>query len=114
MKTQICLISMKRAVFAVLFMLISGLSFSQSSGGSSSGDFNLPGSEFQDEESVYDKWPSYSVSLNVADILVMGPLLEADFRIGAKGKTYIGVFYVNHGLGLLAGQMIFDEDIYCP
>ena len=111
MKTKIQLSSVKRAGFAVLYILISGLSFSQSPGGSSSGEFNLPGSEFQGEESVYEKWPAYSISLNVADILVMGPMLEADFRIGAKGKTYLGVFYVNHGLGLFAGQLIFDEDI---
>ena len=99
----------KPACFAVLCILISGLSFSQSSGGSSSGDFNLSGSKFQDEESVYDKWPSCSFSLNVADILVMGPELEANFRIAKK--TYLGVFYVNHSMGLLAGTLIFDSDI---
>ncbi len=111
MKTQIQLSSIKRAGFAVLFILISGLLFSQSPDGSSSGEFILPGSVFQDDESVYKKWPAYSISLNAADILVMGPMLEADFRIGAKGKTYIGVFYVNHGMGLLAGQLIYDKDI---
>jgi hypothetical protein len=111
MKTQFQLTSIKRAGFAVLCILISGLSFSQSPGGSSFDEFYLPGSEFQDEESVYDKWPAYSISLNAADIIVMGPMLEADFRIGAKGKTYLGVFYVNHGMGLLAGQLIYDKDI---
>lgn len=109
MKTLIYLISIKRAGFTVLCILISGLSFSQSPGGPSSGDLNLPGSEFQDEESVYDKWPAYSFSLNVADILVMGPEIQADFRIAKK--TYLGAFYVNHSMGLLAGQLIFDKDI---
>jgi len=99
----------KPACFAVLCILISGLSFSQSSGDSSSGDFNLSGGKFQDEESVYDKWPSSSFSLNVANILVMGPELQADFRIAKK--TYLGVFYVNHSMGLFAGTLIFDSDI---
>ena len=109
MKTLIQSIPIKPACFAVLCILISGLSFSQSSGGSSSGDFNLSGSKFQDEESVYDKWPSSSFSLNVANILVMGPELQADFRIAKK--TYLGAFYVNHSMGLLAGTLIFDSDI---
>lgn len=111
MMTQIQLSPIKQTCFVVLCLLISGLSFSQTPIGTSSGEFNLSGSEFQDEVSVYDKWPAYSISLNVADIIVMGPMLEADFRIGAKGKTYLGVFYVNHGMGLLAGQLIYDKDI---
>jgi hypothetical protein len=109
MKTQIHLSSIRRAGFAVLCILISGLSFSQSSGGASSGDLNLPGNEFQDEESVYDKWPSSSFSLNAAGFLVMGPILQADFRIAKK--TYLGAFYVNHSMGLFAGTLIFDSDI---
>ncbi len=60
-------------------------------------------------ESAYDKWPSYSFSLNVGDILVMGPLLEADFKIAKK--TYIGAYYVYHYMGVLAGPLIFDSDI---
>ena len=111
MKTWMHFSSVMRAGLAVLSLLISGLSFSQSPGGNLSGELNLTGSLFQDEESVYDKWPAYSLGINAADILVMGPMLEADFRIGAKGKTYIGVFYVNHGLGLFAGPLIFDKDI---
>lgn len=111
MKAKIPLSSIKRAGFTVICILISGLSFSQYSGGSSSGSIIPPGIEFQDEVSVYDKWPAFSLSMNVADIIVMGPMLEADFRIGPKGKTYLGVFYVNHGLGLFAGQIIFDKDI---
>ena len=109
MKTLIQLSSIKRAGFAVLCILISGLSFSQGLEASSSGDFNLTGSEFQDEVSVYDKWPSYSFSLNVANILVMGPELEACFRIAKK--TYLGAFYVNHSMGVFAGTLIFDSDI---
>lgn len=108
MKTQIQLSSIKRAGFAVLCTLISGLSFSQSSGESSTSDFYLAGSGYQ-VESEYDKWPAYSFSLNAADILVMGPLLEADFKIAKK--TYLGAFYVNHYMGLLAGPLIFDSDI---
>jgi hypothetical protein len=51
------------------------------------------------------------MNLNIGDILVMGPELQADFRIGEKGKTYIGVFYVNHGMGIFTDQLIFEKDI---
>jgi len=105
--------SIKQADFIVLFFLISGLSFSQSLTGSSTGDFNIPQDELR-IESENEKWSFFSLSLNAGDFLVMGPLLQADFRI--EKRTYAGVFYMYHYMGLLAGPLIFEKDItaYSP
>jgi hypothetical protein len=113
MKTLILSMSIKRAGFAFICYLISSSTFSQSLTGSLTGDFNLPQDNLK-IESEDAKWPSISLSLNAGDFLVMGPLLQADFRIAKK--TYIGVFCIYHYMGLFAGQLIFEKDItaYSP
>jgi hypothetical protein len=113
MKKLIRSMLVKRAGFAFMFYLICGLSFSQSLTGSYTSDFNLPQDELK-IESEDEKLSSFSLSLNAGDFLVMGPLLQADFRIARN--TYIGVFYVYHYMGLFAGPLIFEKDItaYSP
>jgi len=108
MKTLIQSMSIKPVSFGILFYLISRISFSQTSDFASAGNFILPAGELQiktDDE----KWPAASLSLNAAGFLVMGPMVQADFRIAKK--TYIGAYFIYHYLGLLAGTMIFDSDI---
>jgi hypothetical protein len=100
MKTLIQSMSFKPACFTILFYLISSLSFSQSLASSSTSNLNLP----EDEE-----WPSISLSLNAAGFLVIGPVVQVDFRIAKK--TYLGAYYMYHHMGLFAGTLIFDSDI---
>lgn len=108
MKTLILSNSIKQAVFAIVFYLISSLSISQSLAGLSTSNINpqQEKSQIKDED---EKWPSISLGLNTAGFLVMGPVVQVDFRIAKK--TYIGAYYMYHYMGLFAGKLIFDNYI---
>jgi hypothetical protein len=100
--------SIKRAGIAISFYLISSLSLSQSLATSSTDNIDLKKEKTQ-IKSEDEKWPSVSLSINAAGFVVMGPILQIDFRIAKK--TYIGTFCMYHYMGLFAGTLIFDRDI---
>jgi hypothetical protein len=108
MKTLIQSLTIKLSSFTILLYLISNLSFSQNIVSSSTSKFNdvkeKSTIKFEDE-----KWPFFSFSFNAASIIVMGPMAQIDFRIAEK--TYVGAYYVNHHMGILASSIIFDSDI---
>jgi len=108
MKTFIQSVSIKAACFSILFYLISSLSFSQNLASSSTSNFNLLeyGQQIKSEDEL---WPSIGLSLNTAGFLVIGPVVQVDFRIAKK--TYFGAYYMYHYMGLLSGTLIFDSDI---
>ena len=108
MKTLILSNSIKQAAFAIVFYLIPSLSISQSLAGLSTSNINphQEKSQIKDED---EKWPSISLGLNTAGFLVMGPVVQVDFRIAKK--TYIGAYYMYHYMGLFAGKLIFDNYI---
>ena len=108
MKTPIGSMLTKPAGYAILLFLVSGLSFAQDMTGFSPSDLSLPGGILQ-AQSDDEKKLSYSLSINVADVLVMGPVIQADCRIAKK--TDFGVFFVYHYMGWLAGPLIFEKNI---
>ncbi|MBN2633126.1 MAG: hypothetical protein JXR66_06195 [Bacteroidales bacterium] len=107
MKTPFKLLPLRQAGLTVLLLVTSGLLFAQTTKDPSSVSLLLPGDGMQ-AGAEEQKWPFAHLSLNAGGFLVMGPVLEIDFRIAKK--SYLGLYYVNHYLGLFAGTLVFEGD----
>jgi hypothetical protein len=107
MKTPFKLLSLRQAGLTVLLFVISGLLFAQTPKGPSSASLLLPGHEMQ-SGTEEQKWPFAHLGFNAGGLIVAGPMLEVDLRIAKK--SYLGLYYVNHYLGLFAGTLVFEGD----
>lgn len=54
-------------------------------------------------------WPRVNMGVNPAGFILIGPAANIEFRLGTK--TYAGLYYLNHYLGINAGELIFDNTI---
>jgi hypothetical protein len=107
MKTPLKFLPLRQAGLTVLLFVISGLLFAQTPKGPFSASLLTPG-EVMKSGTEELKWPFANLSFNAGGLLVAGPMLEVDFRIAKK--SYLGLYYINHYLGLFAGTMIFEGD----
>lgn len=87
--------------------MISGLLFSQTENEPYSGNLTLQRDQTQ-SGTEEQKWSLVNIGLDAGGFLATGPVLEINFRVAEK--SYLGLFYVNHYLGLLSSSLIFGED----
>lgn len=108
MKTSFKSLPLRPAGLTIFLFLISCMLFAQTVKGPSTRNLSLLKDEMQ-SETEEQKWPFVNLCLNTGGFLVAGPMMEADFRIAKK--SYLGLYYVNHYLGLFAGKLIFEGEV---
>jgi hypothetical protein len=98
----------KLSILLVFLFFFFSIAYSQETGLQKPGNM-LSYFRYETSQITEDKWPFLSIDVNAAGFIVLGPMVNLDFRIA--GKTYAGAYYINHKMGLLAGTLIFGSDI---